>query len=265
MLQPYGFSPIDRALLCMGFLVASLITFAVSYYGLPQLLPQWFKEGQWSVLRAYVFMLYNFLIIGFWVHILNAIWLKNDPAALGSSVELVESVLKTLFIGAMASALWILVRFNVLSRKHLHASQEVNIYLREELEALKPVDSEEHLQLSLEGRNISVKRNELVYISSEGNYVAFHQLRDGKITKTLYRERMKDIEEMLSDSSEFFRCHRSFLVNLSVVKATHGNSQGLFIELHETAFRIPVARPKIGQLRKKIMQRSGSPMPFKTK
>ncbi len=256
LLQPYGFMVINRSLLFSGYLLGAFLVLGINYFGFPILFPRWFEEAKWSISKAFLFLLYNFFIIGLWHHVGNSLFIKGDPELLISFTELLLSVSKTLMIGLVASTLLILFRFNFLARKHLQASQEVNRQLRKQLDVLHPIDPSETIQLQLENKPVTFKRSDLRYVSSEGNYIALHFMTAEKNTSKLYRGRMKEIEEALSKYPEFFRCHRSFLVNLDTIESSHGNSQGLFIKLFDTAIKIPVARPKIGFLRKRIAQKS---------
>ncbi|MEM7186911.1 MAG: LytTR family DNA-binding domain-containing protein [Bacteroidota bacterium] len=252
LLQPYGFVPMNQMVMSAGYLVISVGLFALNFYGFPKAFPQWFEESKWSVQRALLFLLYNFFVIGLWTHVFRALVIKNDIAYLISGEELLVGLGKIMGIGLGASVLLILIRYNVLARKHLQVSQELNRQLREELHQLAPISAEETIELLLENKSVVFKRAELNYIKSEGNYVSLHLASVENRTPKLYRARMKETEEALAKFPEFFRCHRSFLINLNRIESSHGNSQGLFIKVIGDTSRIPVARPNISFLRKRI-------------
>ena len=79
-----------------------------------------------------------------------------------------------------------------------------------------------------------------------------------KTTQQLFRGRIKNMEEALMHYPEFFRCHRSFIVNLKFVESTRGNSQGLSIRLFAENNRLPVARSNIKQLKLRLEKVSRS-------
>lgn len=256
LLQPFGFVPINRMTMSGGYLIISVVLFVINFYGFPKAFPLWFEESKWSVQRAFLFLLYNFLVIGLWTHVFRALVIKNDLAYLISGEELLLGVGKIMMIGLGASVLLILIRYNLLARKHLQASQDLNNRLREQLHKLTPVDTEETVELTLENKSVVFKRSQLNYVKSEGNYISLHIASDNKYIPKIYRARMKVVEEALSSFPEFFRCHRSFMVNLNRIESSHGNSQGLFIKVVEEEIQIPVARPKIKFLRERIAEAS---------
>ena len=253
LLQPFGFVPMARLQLCAGYLVIGLLILQVNYFSIPRFFPALFEDSAWSVSRAFLFLAYNFLLIGFWNHIFNALWVKNDPALLVSGIELAITITKTLAIGSIASCFLILIRYNFITRKHLQVSQDLNQHLKTQLVfARQPIDETELIELELENKSIAVPRNKLRYISSEGNYLAFHFEGEKKILPQLFRGRIKWMEEALMDYPEFFRCHRSFIVNLKFIESTRGNSQGLSIMLCDGNDRLPVSRSNIKQLKLRL-------------
>lgn len=246
LLQPYGFTPLARSQLFISYLLIAFVILNVNYFGIPYFFPSFFEDGKWSISRAFLFLSYNFLLIGFWIHIINSLMVKNDPVLMASGFQLVITLIRALSIGFIASGLLILIRYNILTKKHLQIAQELNQYLHDQLKvkrsAKRPPQTIEFL---LENKSATIQRNQLRYISSEGNYLAFHF----KKKKQLFRGRIKNMEQVLKDYPEFFRCHRSFIINLNHVESTFGNSQGLHVKLFHKAERIPVARPKIKQLK----------------
>lgn len=55
---------------------------------------------------------------------------------------------------------------------------------------------------------------ELAYVESRRDYALF-QLRNAR---HLVRARMKDVEDALSNHPSFFRCHRSYIINLAMLE-----------------------------------------------
>ena len=256
LLQPYGFVAMNRVLMSGGYLVISIVLFIINFYGFPKLFPSWFEERKWSVKKAFLFLIYNFFVIGLWIHVYNSLVIKNDIAYLISGEEFFVLLGKIMMIGLGASVLLILIRYNLLARKHLQASQDLNSQLRQQLHRLTPIDAEETVELILENKPVIFIRSKLNFIKSEGNYISLYMASDKKFAPKLYRARMKEIEEALSSFPEFFRCHRSFMVNLNRIESSHGNSQGLFIKVLGEGSRIPVARPKIAFLKSRIAENS---------
>jgi len=248
-LQPFGFTVYDNVTYFFWFSLIGLSSISINYFGFPYLFPAFFEEKKWSILKAFLFLSYNFLILGLWHHIFSALFIKGSTFYLSSGAELLTILIKVTLIGGITSGFLILFRYHFLARKHLQISQEINSHLRAEIQSLSPNKVKDKIVLSIENKRFEFASEELHYISAEGNYVAFHTKNNENSTSNLVRSTMGQVEMLLQDRSEFFKCHRSFMVNLNAIESTHGNSQGLSVKIYGEADRIPVARSKIKHLR----------------
>lgn len=77
---------------------------------------------------------------------------------------------------------------------------------------------------------LSVAKENLLYIESADNYICIWYHKNDMLKKQLMRITMKDISEQLVDSN-IVRCHRSYMVNLDLVKVMRREKENLFLEL----------------------------------
>lgn len=252
LVQPFGFSPLERLKLLVGYSVIGSLTLIINYFGIPRLFPTYFDDDDWSVLKAFLFFGYTFLIIGLWNHIYLTLVIRHDLRLLVSGVEIANTLSKMLLIGFIASGFLILFRYNILARKHLEHSQDLNDDLQKRLQTQTPSTNKETILLPLNEKTKSVSRQDLMLISSEGNYLGIYLKSKTDRPPVLYRGRIREAEESTNHYPEFFRCHRSYIVNLRYVKSAHGNTQGLFITLENGDHKIPVARPKIKEFKTRM-------------
>ena len=77
---------------------------------------------------------------------------------------------------------------------------------------------------------LSVAKENLLYIESADNYVSVWYLKNEQLKKQLIRVTLKDMVLQLSDT-RIMRCHRSFMVNLDLVKTVRREKENLFLEL----------------------------------
>jgi len=91
--------------------------------------------------------------------------------------------------------------------------------------------------------NLRIMLDDLVYIRAAENYVDVHYLLHSKLQKSVLRNTITAIASQLeSNSSRFYRCHKSYLVNLTHVQKVSGNAQGYKLHLQYTEDAIPVSR-----------------------
>lgn len=89
---------------------------------------------------------------------------------------------------------------------------------------------------------LSVAKENLIYIESADNYICIWYMKNDILKKQLMRITMKDICEQLSDTN-IVRCHRSYMVNLDLVKVMRREKENLFLELGVPNVReIPISK-----------------------
>ena len=77
---------------------------------------------------------------------------------------------------------------------------------------------------------LSVAKESLLYIESADNYICIWYQKGEMLKKKLLRITLKDISEQLADTN-IVRCHRSYMVNLDLVKVMRREKENIFLEL----------------------------------
>ena len=120
-------------------------------------------------------------------------------------------------------------------------------FIDENKEVLSVSDdkSKLHELLKLKGDykkdEIALKPRDIVYLTSEDNYVELNYFEGGNLKKYLIRSTLSKMQSSL-DSKYFIRCHRSYLINLVQV-ASYQKIQGrIRIRLQNMEEEIPVSR-----------------------
>lgn len=96
----------------------------------------------------------------------------------------------------------------------------------------------------------SVKLENLLYLEASDNYVSIYYLNNGKVTRFMLRNTLKNLEEDLK-GTELVRCHRSFIVNCDKVKVIRREKDGVFLELdHPASVNLPVTKTYLESMMK---------------
>lgn len=91
--------------------------------------------------------------------------------------------------------------------------------------------------------NITLNLSDLFYITSADNYIDVYYLENKVLKHNLLRNTLNNIEEQIDKNSQRIkRCHKSFIVNIDLVKSISGNASGYKIELEGVEFLIPISR-----------------------
>lgn len=97
---------------------------------------------------------------------------------------------------------------------------------------------------------LSVRRENLILLESADNYVCVWYLNNNSPKKILVRNTLKNIADSLS-STHIQRCHRSYVVNLELVKVMRREKEGVFVELGiEGVPEVPISKTYAGAINK---------------
>jgi hypothetical protein len=89
---------------------------------------------------------------------------------------------------------------------------------------------------------LSVAKENLLYIESADNYMCVWYKKNDILKKQLLHITMKEMSEQLADSN-IVRCHRSYMINLDLVKVMRREKSNLFLELEEPGVKeIPISK-----------------------
>lgn len=89
---------------------------------------------------------------------------------------------------------------------------------------------------------LSVRQENLYYIEAADNYVIIHYENAGKMNKFMLRSTLKHIEDSFSQTN-LVRCHRSYIVNFSLIKVLSKTENGLMVDFGKTNLPpIPVTK-----------------------
>ena len=89
---------------------------------------------------------------------------------------------------------------------------------------------------------LSIRREHLVIVESADNYVCVYYLNNQSVKKMMIRNTLHRVAEQL-EGTNIVRCHRSYVVNFSLVVALRREKEGVFVELGiEGVPNVPISR-----------------------
>lgn len=244
LLQPFGLNsyPENPIWICIGFgivtIVAAIIYELIGMYvlRLQKDLPSW-TLWKW-IINAIFLVLFisicNYLYSNYLFGWEDFSWFRFQYTIYST---LAIGIFPIVFSGLM-------VQMNAYKRNQVQAK---NIQA-----SLIPTNTSKKLiTLTSQNKNqvLKIAEDQLFYIEARQNYVSICYQKEGQITYELFRNTIKNISTQVTGTS-IFRCHRSFLVNTTLIEAVAGNAQGLRLTLKEIAdFEVPVSRKYIAALK----------------
>ncbi len=130
----------------------------------------------------------------------------------------------------------------VLQKRHTSHAESLNTKIA--IHAIKENKDEPMIELRGDNQNEQLNLNpaDLLYLEAADNYVKVFARKNGILEKNMLRSTLKKMESQLEEHDQFFRCHRTYIVNLNKVEQVSGNAQGYKLHLKELEDLIPVSR-----------------------
>ena len=116
--------------------------------------------------------------------------------------------------------------------------------LRKQLAEDETVLQKAYIHISDEKGDVrlSIRREHLVLVESADNYVCVYYLNNQSLKKMMIRNTLRRVAEQL-EGTNIVRCHRSYVVNFSLVAALRKEKEGVFVEFGiEGVPNVPISR-----------------------
>lgn len=100
---------------------------------------------------------------------------------------------------------------------------------------------------------LSVRREHLLLIESADNYICVWYTNNNAPKKVLVRNTMKQVAQQLA-STHIQQCHRSYMVNLDLVKVMRREKEGMFVEFGIVGVPdVPISKTYADSIKKWLM------------
>lgn len=233
-------------LACLGFGAVTTGVMVVLNIFIPKVKADFFDPGTWTTGKEFVWTLANIFVIGLFNFLYFGFLIEErlSPGMLlwFQSVTLAVSVFPVGFL--------ILWRESRASGKYKAESDRINKSINEhdantdsQIITVRSLNDDEDLMLSFA---------DLQYIAAADNYIEVHFTEGGSERKKLLRNTLTAVANELESHKGFFKCHRSYAVNLNRVESVSGNAQGYKLHLKGSDFCVPVSRRFNEEIKKRL-------------
>lgn len=195
------------------------------------------SEKKWTLGKEII----NTLIIITLIGLLNFIYYSIYFNLSLKLNKLIEFQLITLTVGSIPVFLFIFFKQNSLLKTYLKEAQEIN---EKKIDKVQEDFCNKLITINAQNpkNNFNCNCKDIFYILAQDNYVIIYYLKENNISKEIIRTTLKLTQDDLSDYPEFYRCHKSYIVNLNRVINVSGNAKGLKLKLNLIDDIIPVSR-----------------------
>jgi len=248
--KPFGSGGITlkhRNLIMAGYGCVTFIVLVFNLIVLPYLFKNQFIEIYWTIGKQFIWLAWIIFSIGLGNYFYSYLFFSIS----GSFIQgLLWAQLGTFLVGFFPISVFSLISYTRLLNKNLMQARTLNTHLMDNRTSNSPVRS---LVLSSENEKNTLKINDqqLLYISSEGNYSTIFYEIEGEQKKMILRTTLSRLENQLSDIQNIIRCHRAFIINVVHIQKIGGNSQGLRLKI-KSGVEVPVSRNYIKQVKDRV-------------
>ena len=158
----------------------------------------------------------------------------------------------TMLVALFPVTLSVLLKQNYLLKKNLKQSSELSERLYRKFRMPESGGTMIKLISENPNDNFTAESHDIYYLAAADNYIEVCFKQKNEMKKILLRSTLKNAQDSLKRFSNFYRCHRSYIVNLDKVKSVTGNSQGYKLILADTETAIPVSRSLTRELTQRL-------------
>ncbi len=208
---------------------------------LPEILPKIFNAEKWNIQKTIVLFLVTVFTIA--ISITVFVYFLDNPNNKHFHLYFVKIFIRSIILSFFPIIILVFYFERILRRKnHLRAIEIINELKTNQQSEQKRNNNLIYTFAKNTKDEIKIAENELLFVKAEGNYCLLTYRRKSIVMKQLIRSSLKDIEQILSKSNHFLRCHKSYIVNLDKISNITGNAKGYTFYLNETENTIPASR-----------------------
>ncbi len=203
-------------------------------------MPHYFIESKWTVKRELNWLLVNLFMIGsanfvysFFLHITDV-----------SFNALMMFFGYTLAVGVFPITAVVLINYTRWNNKYEAESALLNPIIEHEISAPKTAVGAEKIKFLAENGSVELEilPDHFLYAKADDNYVELYYLMNEQKNRKVIRNSLKSINSFLPTQGNFYRCHKSYVINFNHVNHISGNAQGYKFHLKNNEELIPVSR-----------------------
>lgn len=242
--QPFDISLLaekEKYYLIIGFGFITFLSLSLNLLFIPSIFPKNFSSAVWKIKKEIFYNLWilSTILLGysFYCNFLGI--LKFD----------FDMVIKLIVTAIIPISVLIIINHNKMLRLHLKLADELSKKLKENKLIQEKII---HFTSDYQKDSLAIKVSLVLFIRSANNYIEVFWKEADIIKNQMVRCSMVNAEELLKEYKFIFKCHRSFMVNISYIERIEGNSQGYKLYFENVSFSIPVSKNFASKLQELI-------------
>lgn len=204
----------------------------------PLLFKKYFDEDNWTIGRNLFIILIGLLFVGSFLWYSGYLYKKVYNI---QHIKFITFLTYTFLVGIIPLLFFVFINEKHVREKREKRAKEINTFNKEKL-VEKIVKPEITIYSDNKKEKVVFKANDLVYISSQGNYASFFIKKNTNLKEKILRVTLTKIDEELKEYTNIIRCHKSYIVNVNFINDISGNARGYLLKSDLISLNIPVSR-----------------------
>ena len=206
---------------------------------------QWLKleEDDWSVGRELGFFTIFLLLVGIGQYLIrDIIYDKPD----NWDVQFLwEEVWHTYAVGIVFLVIVIPFNYHRLLVKNEDAASKISL-----VESVNDPSPIVQIQTKVKSEEFTINPGHFLFAKADGNYLDIYMRTESKVNVLTKRMSINELANQIQGAGRFLQTHRSYLVNLDMVRNVKGNAQGYQLSFDHTEEKALVSRRRIEDFEK---------------
>lgn len=239
--RPFGIYKLEQVFFYLsGFGLITMGVLLIMLFALPFVFYRFFDAEKWTTGKHFLFSLACILCISIANWYYNS--LGQEYFELDRTIHLDTFLLYTFCVGIFPFLLYLFIDEKIVRKKKEKVAEKIvkhgnHIPENNTLSKLCEFSSD-----SKKESDIIINIDEIIYISSQGNYASFFLKKASGIEEVVVRITLSLVEQKLKEHSSIIRCHKSYIINSKYMYTVKGNARGYILKSKELDFTIPVSR-----------------------
>lgn len=230
--KPFQLDQVTSTAFFLGFGFNATLSLLIHLFVLPLILPKLFDPERWTIFKQLGMLTSIILFIGIINHFYNSI----IGAEFSPQYSAIVMILMTLAVGILPCFVLTFIIERIENQKNSSEALEF------QLPKKKPASSSFTIKsLNLNESDLQLCQDSFLYAKSDNNYLEVYYINEGAVNKEIIRSSIKSFLDQ-ANFPFIIRCHKSYIVNKSMIQSTEGNARSLFFILRHSEEEIPVSR-----------------------
>ena len=240
--EPFGLSDIDhgnKGIFIWGYGLVTFFSLLITMLLIPYIFKSYYYTEKWTAGREILHISITMLLITILNIFYSIIFCENcEPFHEDIIKVLIFSFFSVILVGLIPVTFMVIIYQNILLKKHIKNAESVNQNLSSVKQTPKAITIYSNNKKNL----LNVNSSQLLAIEANGNYINVYYEEKEKLNREVIRNTLKKTEVIVENHSNFIRCHKSYIVNLSKLQKVTGNAQGYKLVFDFLDFEIPISR-----------------------